>query len=151
MNLYYHIIFFITLFLFFNRSLCDLQIACSITSQCRFEFNQSFSPNKGTGWPPYGTTGCLATEVVKWLHVQNQTRSWSHTHVLHVLRLVGRGIPAVVEDEDVGFGQPLVHFMEEVLFLKGRRGQASTRGQWKWTALIEHLYPKRFTTLPNIA
>ena len=39
------------------------------------------------------------------------------THLFHVLRLRGGGVPAVVEDEDVGAGQTLVHLVEEELLL----------------------------------
>lgn len=38
-------------------------------------------------------------------------------HLLHVLRLRGRRIPAVVQDEDVWAGQALAHLVEELLFL----------------------------------
>ena len=38
-------------------------------------------------------------------------------HLLHVLRLRSRGIPAVVQDEDVWAGQALAHLVEELLFL----------------------------------
>lgn len=43
------------------------------------------------------------------------------THVVHVLRFIGRSVPAIVEDEDVGFGQTLVNFVEKVLFLCVRK------------------------------
>ena len=38
-------------------------------------------------------------------------------HLLHVLRLRSRGVPAVVQDEDVWAGQALAHLVEELLFL----------------------------------
>lgn len=35
------------------------------------------------------------------------------SHLFHVLGLVGGGVPAVVQDEDIGAGEALVHFVKE--------------------------------------
>ena len=48
---------------------------------------------------------------------QMPVRLRTFTHVFHVLRLIGGSVPAVVEDEDVGFGQPFIHLVEEMLLL----------------------------------
>lgn len=54
-------------------------------------------------------------------HGSLQTARETDTHLLHVLRLRGRRVPAVVQDEDVGPGETLAHFVEELLLLnKGR-------------------------------
>lgn len=49
------------------------------------------------------------------------------THLLHVFRLRGRCIPAVVEDENVGPGETLADLVEELLLL-GTQGQRSGWG-----------------------
>lgn len=40
------------------------------------------------------------------------------THILHVLWFIGRGVPAVIKDEDVWLWKALIHFVEKVFFLK---------------------------------
>lgn len=47
-----------------------------------------------------------------------------HTHLLHVFGLRGRGVPAVVENEDVGAGESLVDLVKKGLFLD-RHGRNS--------------------------
>lgn len=42
------------------------------------------------------------------------------THILHVLWLIGRGVPAVVENEDVGLRQTFIYFMKKMFFLQER-------------------------------
>ncbi len=41
-------------------------------------------------------------------------------YLVQHLRLLCGGVPAVVEDEDVGFGETLTHTIEEVLLLSRR-------------------------------
>lgn len=52
----------------------------------------------------------------------------TNTHLVDVVGLRHRGVPAVVEDEDVGFGDPFADFVEEELLLqqKGRQNRVST-------------------------
>lgn len=49
----------------------------------------------------------------------NSKLCWQLTHILHVFRFVSWGVPAVVEDKDVGLWQPFIHFVKKVLFLNG--------------------------------
>jgi hypothetical protein len=44
------------------------------------------------------------------------------TYLLHVLRLRGRRIPAVVQDEDVWAGETLTHLVKELLLLDKGQG-----------------------------
>ena len=39
------------------------------------------------------------------------------THILHVFWFVCWGVPAVVEDENVGLWQTFIYFVEKVFFL----------------------------------
>lgn len=42
------------------------------------------------------------------------------TYILHVLWLIGRGVPAVVKDEDVGLWQTFIYFVKKMFFLQER-------------------------------
>lgn len=49
----------------------------------------------------------------------DRTNGWL-TYILHVLRFVCWRIPAVIEDEDVGFWQTFIYFVEKMFFLDHR-------------------------------
>lgn len=43
---------------------------------------------------------------------------WKFAYILHVLWFISWGVPAVVEDEDVGLRQTFIYFVKKMLFLQ---------------------------------
>lgn len=42
---------------------------------------------------------------------------FKNTHFVHVFRLRGGSVPAIIQDENVGFRKAFIYFVEEVFLL----------------------------------
>ena len=64
----------------------------------------------------------VTSSLIGWAHAQNDhwwiMQRVGITHLCHSFWFCRRGIPAIIQHKDVGFGQFWAHFVEEILLLE---------------------------------